>query len=143
MYSGFNTDYGSSEQLKTLVMLCYVRRVIRLLSVSVIGQCFQLYVKELWEDTASLKQEMRFRRVRRTVIYIYIYIYVYIYTYIYIMSQYWWEFTSKRWDSYCMAREKLAHFSDSVEEERVERSGWIMNSWCRFNAWEDLRVLYM
>src|SRR6218665_2436001 len=24
VYSGFNTDYGSSEPLKTLVMLCYV-----------------------------------------------------------------------------------------------------------------------
>ena len=26
IYSGFNTDYGSSESLKTLVMLCYVFR---------------------------------------------------------------------------------------------------------------------
>src|SRR6218665_3042932 len=25
VYSGFNTDYGSSEPLKTLVMLCYVK----------------------------------------------------------------------------------------------------------------------
>jgi len=24
VYSGFNTDYGSSEPLKTLVMLCYI-----------------------------------------------------------------------------------------------------------------------
>jgi len=24
LHSGFNTDYGSSEPLKTLVMLCYV-----------------------------------------------------------------------------------------------------------------------
>src|SRR6218665_794789 len=25
IYSGFNTDYGSSEPLKTLVMLCYLK----------------------------------------------------------------------------------------------------------------------
>ena len=24
VYSGFNTDYGSSEPFKTLVMLCYI-----------------------------------------------------------------------------------------------------------------------
>ena len=33
MCSGFNTDYGSSEPLKTLVMLCYVRRT----PVAVVG----------------------------------------------------------------------------------------------------------
>jgi len=31
VYSGFNTDYGSSEPLKTLVMLCYVTGSILIL----------------------------------------------------------------------------------------------------------------
>src|SRR6218665_854390 len=45
VYSGFNTDYGSSEPLKTLVMLCYVNCLA--------GQA-PVYLRELCVPVLSL-----------------------------------------------------------------------------------------
>src|SRR6218665_3161952 len=44
--SGFNTDYGSSEPLKTLVMLCYVKFLTSLLLI--IKHYLRVLQREQW-----------------------------------------------------------------------------------------------
>ena len=57
-YNGFNTDYGSSEPLKTLVMLCYVM----LMSTLTVGLHYRWKVKMAMVTTVHRRHMPRLRK---------------------------------------------------------------------------------
>src|SRR6218665_563227 len=71
VYSGFNTDYGSSEPLKTLVMLCYVMLVLETLSppldngdTFILQQCLLIAISRL--RSVSFGGSFQFCDLRKT-----------------------------------------------------------------------------